>query len=81
MMVGSSSAKEEDGEFERKKANGGVIPIHLRDSFFLTHSRDAWENIVRGASRRHPPPPHVAHTANDKGDPGPLVRWHGSNRR
>jgi hypothetical protein len=34
MMVGSSSAKEEDGEFEHKKANGGVIPIHLRDSFF-----------------------------------------------
>jgi hypothetical protein len=29
----SSSAKEQDGEFERKKANDEVIPIHPRDSF------------------------------------------------
>jgi hypothetical protein len=34
MIVGSLSAKEEDREFECKKANGEVIPIHLRDSFF-----------------------------------------------
>jgi hypothetical protein len=33
-MLESSSTKEEDREFERKKANEEVIPIHPGDSFF-----------------------------------------------
>jgi hypothetical protein len=33
-MVESLSIKEEDGEFERKKANEEVITIHLGDSSF-----------------------------------------------
>jgi hypothetical protein len=33
-MVESSSAKEEDGEFERKKANEEVLPIHPGDNIF-----------------------------------------------
>jgi hypothetical protein len=33
VMVESSSAKEEDGEFECKKANEDVISICLGDSF------------------------------------------------
>jgi hypothetical protein len=32
MMVESSSAKEEDGDFRHKKANEEVIYICLRDS-------------------------------------------------
>jgi hypothetical protein len=36
-MVESSSAKEKDREFEHKKANEEVIPIH-REIPFFTHS-------------------------------------------
>jgi hypothetical protein len=66
----SSSAKEQDGEFECKKVNDEVIPIHPRDSFLYS--------LPRRFRKHHvwclvPSPPHAARAANNKGGPGPLV--------
>jgi hypothetical protein len=76
-MMESSSTKEEDGEFKHKKANEEVIPIHLGDSFLPTpETLRKTSCTVSGAIT-----PRAAHTTNDKGASGPLVRRHGSNHR
>jgi hypothetical protein len=77
-MVESSSVKEEDREFKCKKANEEVIPIHLGNSFSLPTLETLRKTscAVSGAVT-----PRAAHTRNDTGAPGPLVRWCGSNHQ
>jgi hypothetical protein len=75
-MEESSSAKDEDGEFKRKKANEEVILIHLGGSFSLPTPETLRKTscVVPGVVTLR-----ATHTANVKGASGPLVQRCGSN--